>query len=77
MAKKVRKRERRSIVDLLLGWNPLGLAVAILVIAAGILIFGLDEPGSILTRFLGEALLCGTALLAIIIVVLLIWRLSK
>ena len=63
MAKKIRKRNRKGIVDLLLGWNMLSLAVGILVIAAFILLFGLAESEDILHGFLAEIVLFGAVLL--------------
>jgi uncharacterized membrane protein YbhN (UPF0104 family) len=68
MARKIRKRNRKGIVDLLLGWNMLSLAVGILVIAAFILLFGLAESEDILHGFLAEivliALFCAVLLIA-------------
>jgi Na+/melibiose symporter-like transporter len=74
MAKKIRKRNRKGIVDLLLGWNMLSLAVGILVIAAFILLFGLAESEDILHGFLAEIVLFGAVLLIAMSVAWLIRR---
>lgn len=74
MAKKIRKRNRRRIVDLLFGWNLLSLAVWILVIAVFILLYGLAEPEDILHGFLAEIVLSGAVLLIAMSVAWLIRR---